>query len=139
GGSWMPAPVSSSRSACSATITRKPLRASASAAVRPPMPPPATMTVREGATPASAPDGSGRLPQGAFGRPRRVRIERRIVAEQGRAVRADDLAVVAHVEEHVRMIERRQCADAHELLGADLDHPHVFLDMGDDREIICSY
>ena len=38
---------------------------------------------------------------------RRMRIEARVVAEQGRAVRADDLVGVPQVEEHVRMIERR--------------------------------
>ena len=50
GESWMPAPVSWSRSACSKTTTRKPLRASASETVSPPMPAPATMTVREDVT-----------------------------------------------------------------------------------------
>ena len=81
-------------------------RASASAAVSPPIPAPATMTVREGAT-ACAPGRSGRLGQRAVRRPRRVRIERRIVAVERRAIGADDLVVVAHVEEDVRMIERR--------------------------------
>jgi hypothetical protein len=46
----MPAPVSCSRSACSKTMTRKPLRLSASAVVKPPIPAPATMTVRAGVT-----------------------------------------------------------------------------------------
>ncbi len=44
GESWMPAPVSSSLAACSKTVARKPARASASAAVSPAMPAPATMT-----------------------------------------------------------------------------------------------
>jgi hypothetical protein len=44
GESWMPAPVSSSCAAFSSTVVRKPARASASAAVRPAMPAPATMT-----------------------------------------------------------------------------------------------
>ena len=47
GDNWIPAPVSSNRSACSRTSARKPLRASASAAASPPMPAPAMMTVRE--------------------------------------------------------------------------------------------
>ena len=42
--------------------------------------------------------------QRAFGRPRRVRIERRIEPVKRRAIGADDLVVLAHVEEHVRMI-----------------------------------
>src|ERR671936_260290 len=40
----MPAPISPNCGACSSTTLRKPLRASASAAARPPMPPPATIT-----------------------------------------------------------------------------------------------
>src|SRR2546421_12113627 len=44
GAIWMPAPISPNCGACSSTMLRKPLRASASAAARPPMPPPATIT-----------------------------------------------------------------------------------------------
>src|SRR6185503_11781781 len=44
GAIWMPAPISPNCGACSRTIERKPLRASASAAARPPMPPPAMTT-----------------------------------------------------------------------------------------------
>src|SRR5690242_20391063 len=44
GAIWMPAPISPNCAACSRTIERKPLRASASAAARPPMPPPAMTT-----------------------------------------------------------------------------------------------
>src|SRR6185503_18724300 len=40
----MPAPISPNCGACSSTIERKPLRASASAAASPPMPPPAMTT-----------------------------------------------------------------------------------------------
>ena len=50
GGNWMPAPASSSCSACSSTTARKSLRASASAVVSPAMPPPATRIVRDDAT-----------------------------------------------------------------------------------------
>src|SRR5688572_8344672 len=46
GAIWMPAPISPNCGACSSTIERKPLRASASAAARPPMPPPAMTTGR---------------------------------------------------------------------------------------------
>src|SRR5689334_1976426 len=44
GAIWMPAPISPNCGACSSTMLLKPLRASASAAARPPMPPPAMMT-----------------------------------------------------------------------------------------------
>ena len=49
GESWMPAPASSSRGACSSTTERYPARASASAAVSPPIPAPAMMMEREAA------------------------------------------------------------------------------------------
>src|SRR5678809_777683 len=44
GAIWMPAPISPNCEACSSTTLLKPLRASASAAARPPMPPPAMTT-----------------------------------------------------------------------------------------------
>src|SRR3954468_22286165 len=44
GAIWMPAPISPNCGACSSTMLLKPLRASASAAARPPMPPPAITT-----------------------------------------------------------------------------------------------
>src|SRR5690348_16046847 len=95
----------------------------ASAAASPATPAPATMTWRacvkdENSRRWSGCGGGG---QGAFGRTRRMRIERRVELVERRAIGADDLAVVAHVEEDVRMIERRRRAHAHELLGADLD------------------
>jgi len=43
---WMPAPASARRSACSRTVTRAPVRASATAAASPPMPPPRTVICR---------------------------------------------------------------------------------------------
>ena len=79
------------------------------------------MMLREDAT-ACAPGRSDRLGQGAFRRPCRMRVERRIVSVERRAVGADDLAIVTHVEEDMRMIERRRGAHAHELARADLDH-----------------
>ena len=60
--------------------------------------------------------------QRAFRRSRRVGVEGGVVAEQRRAIGADDLGGVAHVEVDMRMIERRQLALAHELPRADLDH-----------------
>src|SRR5439155_22338828 len=44
GAIWMPAPISPNCGACSRTMLLKPLRASANAAARPPMPPPAITT-----------------------------------------------------------------------------------------------
>src|SRR5215203_6930152 len=121
GESWMPAPVSSSCSACSSNVTRKPDCASISAALSPPMPAPAMTMLREEAT-ARSTDRSGRFGQGAGLWPCRMRVERRIVPVERRAIWADDLFVVAHVEEDVGMIERRPGADAHEFARADLDH-----------------
>src|SRR5687768_6192469 len=124
GESWIPAPVSASASACSSSVTRKPDWARVSAAVKPPMPAPATMMLREDAT-ARAPWRSGRFGQGAGRRARRVGAERRIVPIERRAIRADDLGFIAHVEVHVRMVERRLRANALELARADLDHGHA--------------
>ena|SRR5882724_10736695 len=53
-------------------------------------------------------------------------IEGGVVAIERGAIRADDLLRVTHVEKDVGMIERRRCADALELLGADLDHGHAW-------------
>jgi len=48
-------------------------------------------------------------------------LERGIVSEQRRAIGTDDFARIAHVEEHMRVIERSQFALAHEFARADLD------------------
>src|SRR5215470_6605104 len=118
GESCRPAPVSSSFSAFSSTTARKPFLASASEAVSPPMPAPATKMVRETAT-----ERSGDLVlQHAFRRPGLARLEVGGEAVQRRAIRADDLVVVAEIEKHMRMVERRVGADAHEFLRSDLDH-----------------
>src|SRR5258708_8311717 len=131
GESWMPAPVSSSRSACSKSVTRNPLCASISAALKPPMPAPAIRTLRDDATALLRSGGFG---QGAGFRPRRMRIQGRIVPIERRAIRADDLLVAAHIEEHMRMVERRLGADAHEFARANLDHrrARVVVEMGND-------
>src|SRR6516164_843440 len=119
GDNWIPAPVSSSRSACSRISARKPLRARASAAVSPPIPAPAMMTVREDGR-AIANRSDWFAFQRAFRRPRFIGLERPIVAVKRRTIRANIFVVVAHVAKDVRMIERRHGADAHEFLGADL-------------------
>src|SRR5690242_3256436 len=108
GDSCSPAPTSSSRSAFSSTTTRKPLAASASAAVSPPMPAPATVMVREAATSLRLRD----VLQHAFGRTGLARAEIGGKAVQRRAIRTDDLFVVAEIEEHMRMVERRIGAHA---------------------------
>src|SRR5947209_15336777 len=127
GESWMPAPASSTRAACSRITVRNPTRVSASAAVKPPIPAPAITMVRERATrrvPLKMRSGGGRHP-GAFRRDRLVGVELRIEAIERGAIRADELVVVAHVAEHMRMIEGRRRADAHEFLRADVDHRHA--------------
>src|SRR5262245_9486368 len=73
---------------------------------------------------SSAPRSGGGF-QGTFRWAGRMGIEARVVTIEGRAIGADDLVRVAHVEEDVRMIERWRCADALELPGADLDHRHA--------------
>src|SRR5476651_1749692 len=129
----MPAPMSASSLASSNTTTRKPLRANARAALKPPMPAPAMMTVRAEAM-ALRSLYSSRLGQGTFGRPRRVRIERRIVTVERRAIGADDLVVAAHVEKDVRMVERRLGAHAHEFARTDFDlrQARIIVKMGND-------
>src|SRR6201996_6186246 len=118
GDNCSPAPASSSRPAFSRTTMRKPWRASASAAVSPPIPAPAMKMVRDAATGRSG----GLFFQHAFRRPGLACGEISGKAIQGRAIRADDFVVIAEVEKHMRMIERRIGADAHELLRSDLDH-----------------
>jgi hypothetical protein len=53
---------------------------------------------------------------------------------QRRAVGADDLAIIAHVEEHVRMVEGRARANAHELRRSNLNdgNPRIILKMRND-------
>src|SRR4051794_3220714 len=118
GDSCRPAPASSSRAAFSRTTTRKPFAASASAAVSPPIPAPAMTMVRFAATERSG----GLVLDHAFRRTRLAGAEIGGIAVQRRAIRADDLVVVAEIEEHMRMIERRIGAHAHEFVRADLDY-----------------
>src|SRR6476619_721002 len=130
GESCRPAPASSSRSAFSRMMTRKPRAAIESAAVSPPIPAPATMMVR-----ATATDRSGGLVlQDAFRRPGFASSKVGGKTVERRAIRADDLVVVAEIEKHVRMVERRIGAHAHELLRADLDYRDagVVVEMRDD-------
>ncbi len=46
----------------------------------------------------------------------------RVVDIMRRAIGADGIVIVAHVDENMRMVEGRQCADTHKFLGAD---PHL--------------
>src|SRR5205807_5582984 len=49
-------------------------------------------------------------------------MEMRVVDIMRRAIGADGIVIVAHVDENMRMVEGWQSADAHEFLGAD---PHL--------------
>ena len=72
--------------------------------------------------------------QHAFGRARFAGAEIGGVAEQRRALGADDLVGVAKIEEHMRMVERRIGPDTHEFARADFDEGHacIVLKVGDD-------
>src|SRR6266567_1572400 len=98
--------------------TRKPCAASARAAVNPPIPAPATTMVRVMATDLSGDP----VFQYAFRRACLAGGEVGGKSIERRAIGADDLVVVAEIEEDMRMVERRVGAHAHELLRADLDH-----------------
>src|SRR5437660_1257849 len=133
----MPAPTACRPSAASNSTTWNPCCASARLAVSPPIPAPAITTAGEAATAHRSGAEvrlAGRPRELAFRRPRRMGIEAFVVAKQGRAIRADDFRVVAHIEENVGMIERRSLADAHEFSGADLDDRHAgsVVEMGHD-------
>ena len=65
-----------------------------------------------------ATSGSGGDLIDAFGRIGPA-MQRGVIDVKRRAIGADRLVRGAHVDEHMRMIERRQRPDAHELLGAD--------------------
>ena len=110
-------------------MTRKPLRASASDAVNPPIPAPATMIARE----ATARSGD-LVYQHAFRRPRFAGLQVGRVAKKRRAIGTDDLVVIAEVEEDMRMVEGRIGAHAHELTRADLNDGNtgIVMEMRDD-------
>jgi hypothetical protein len=61
------------------------------------------------------------LGQHAFRWTGSARAQARVMTKQRGAIGTDDLGSVAHIEEHVWMIEGRQLADAHELACANLD------------------
>ena len=80
-------------------------------------------------------DNSGwGIVQRAFRRPRGVRLQRRVVPIERRAIRANVLRVRSHVAEYVRMIEWRHGADAHELPGTDVNDgdAKIVMKMGND-------
>src|SRR5690349_12988215 len=58
--------------------------------------------------------------QRAFRRACRMGPKRGIVTKERRAIGTDDLACIAHVEEHVWLTKRSQLARAHGLPRADL-------------------
>src|SRR5579872_2557426 len=117
GDNCKPAPISSRRGAFSRMMTRKPCRASASEAVNPPIPAPATTIVREAVTCRSG----DLVSQNAFRGPGFAGFQVGGKAVQRRAIGADDLVVVSEIQEDVRVIEGWIGADAHEFLRADLN------------------
>ena len=70
----------------------------------------------------------------AFGRPGFAGTEVRRVSIERRTIGADDLVVVAQIEENMGVIERRIGAHAHEFLRADLDDGDagIVVKMGND-------
>src|SRR5690348_7480240 len=127
GPSWMPAPVSSRKSERSSTVAVKSCRASASAAVSPPIPPPAIRYWLSG-VPLVITFRLGRGRTRWRGRhidaSRRVTLsirERCIVQKERRAIGADDLLVIPHVEINVGVVGGRARAHALKFLDADLD------------------
>src|SRR5262245_4719236 len=114
----MPAPSSLSSAARSQTMTGKPAASNASAAVNPPIPAPAMTIVRLSATRRS---GGEVAPVEVAGRVGHRRGKIGAIAVNGRAVRADDLVGVAHVDEDMRVVERRRGSDTHEFLDAHLN------------------
>ena len=54
-------------------------------------------------------------------------FQRAGMTKQGRAIRADDLIVCAHVQKHMRMIERSIGTGALKLVCADLDHGNAHI------------
>jgi hypothetical protein len=65
--------------------------------------------------------GGGIIREAAAHRIGLVRVQVLPVAEERGAIGADHLVAGPHVEEHMRMIKRRQRADAHEFLGTDVN------------------
>ena len=56
------------------------------------------------------------------------------MAIERRAVWTYHFGVIAHIEENMRMIERRGGADTHKLPGTDFDHRHagIIVKVGND-------
>src|SRR5690349_13622079 len=79
--------------------------------------------------------GSGHVLEYTFRRASLASAEIGGETVQRRAVRANDLVVVAEVQKYMRMVERRVGADAHEFLRADLDDRRagIVVEMGNDR------
>jgi len=63
-----------------------------------------------------------------------ARLQSRIVSIQSRAIGTHLFVGLAHIEKYMRVVERRSCADAHELPDTDRDRRHaaVVLEMRDD-------
>ena len=128
GPSWMPAPVSSANTERSSSVALMPCprkrdrrgesaNAAANdehAALRP------GLRHRLRAQASGAPGGAVAT-KTQLGGSLSVCVEGRIVVEQGRAIRADELGLIAHIEIDMGMVERRRRAHALEFLDADPD------------------
>src|SRR6185437_6025974 len=134
----MPAPVWSANDERSSTVLLMPLRASAMAAVSPPIPPPAIRIFL--CFFAISPLGRGRPGRrgrdvDAAWRLTLALLDCRVVGEKRRAIGAHDLRLLPHVEIDVGMVEGRCGTHALELLDADPDPVDAFVvhEMRNDR------
>ena len=59
------------------------------------------------------------------------------MSKERRAIGADMLYRIAHVAIDMRMVLWRQCADTHELLGADLDDRNAEVVMEMRNDFVC--
>ena len=116
-----PAPTSASRRRLLEDIAGDAMAGKRERAVRPAMPAPMIATCLDGMPWFWSAESGGLDVEDAAGRVGLVGLQRRIVAVKRRAVGADLLVVVAHVDEDMRMVEGNGCAGAHEFLDADLD------------------
>src|SRR3954454_1590270 len=84
--------------------------------------------------------GSGGLVlDDAFRRPRFAGLQVRGESKKSRTIRADDLIVVAEIEEDIRVIEWRIGAYTHEFLRADLDNRYAGIVMKVRNDMVGHY
>ena len=105
GESCRPAPIFSVPSRRSMSVIRQPRRARAIAAVRPPTPAPAIKTCGDPAFSGNEIRRPPRVGKRAFRRFARAGRQARVMDIMGRAIGADRVVRIAHVDENMRMIE----------------------------------